>query len=57
MIEHEQFKKMKEYIDSGKSTAQYLTLATWNEWTEGNFFEPCEEYGFGYLEAFKKIFR
>ena len=51
------FKKMKDFFDSGKSTAPYLTLATWNEWTEGNFFEPCEMYGFGYLEAFKKIFR
>jgi len=51
------FKKMKDFFDSGKSTAPYLTLATWNEWTEGNFFEPCEMYGFGYLEAFKKTFR
>lgn len=30
--------------------------STWNEWTEGNYLEPDEENGFGYLEAYKKVF-
>ena len=51
------FKDMKEFLDSGMSSAKYMTLSTWNEWTEGNFFEPDEINGFGYLEAFKKVFR
>lgn len=33
-----------------------MTLSTWNEWTEGNCFEPDELYGEGYLEALKKVF-
>ena len=50
------FNDMKDFLDSGKSSAKYMTLSTWNEWTEGNFFEPDEVYGFGYLEALKRVF-
>lgn len=51
------FAEAKKFIGSGKSTANMLTVATWNEWTEGNFMEPDNLYGYGYLEAFKKVFK
>ena len=31
-------------------------LKSWNEWGEGNYVEPCERYGMGYLDVLKKYF-
>ncbi len=50
------FKSIKKVMENDNHKGSYLTLSTWNEWTEGNFFEPDELYGYGYLEAFKKVF-
>ena len=51
------FAKTKKYINSDKHRGHFLTVSTWNEWTEGNYMEPDEEYGYGYLEAFKRVFK
>ena len=51
------FEGAKKFLESEKSTSNMLTISTWNEWTEGNFMEPDNIYGYGYLEAFKKVFR
>jgi len=32
----------------------FLMINAWNEWAEGNHMEPCEKWGFQYLEALKK---
>jgi hypothetical protein len=29
-------------------------LKSWNEWGEGNYMEPDEKYGKGYIEAMRK---
>lgn len=29
-------------------------LKSWNEWGEGNYMEPCIQYGHGYLQALRK---
>jgi hypothetical protein len=30
-------------------------LKSWNEWAEGNFVEPDQQYGRGYLEAIQRV--
>ena len=33
-----------------------ITVNSWNEWTEGSYLEPCEQFGYGYLDAVRKVF-
>ncbi len=46
----------KAFAQSDAFTGHFVTLTTWNEWTEGNYLEPSERYGYGYLEAVKRVF-
>jgi lipopolysaccharide biosynthesis protein len=33
----------------------FIFINAWNEWGEGNHLEPCEKWGYSYLEATKEI--
>ena len=33
-----------------------VTINSWNEWTETSYLQPDNVYGYGYLEAVKKVF-
>ena len=46
----------KAFFESGDYTGNFLTITSWNEWTEGNFLEPSVEDGYAYLEAVKSVF-
>lgn len=46
----------KEFLDEKKTNPRIVTVVSWNEWGEGHFVEPCETYGYGYLEAIGRTF-
>jgi hypothetical protein len=33
-----------------------ITINSWNEWTETSYLQPDNLYGYGYLEAVKRVF-
>ncbi len=46
----------REYIDAHPDRAPLITVNSWNEWTETSYLMPCDKFGYGYLEAVKKVF-
>ena len=49
-------KKAKAYINNHPNQAPLITINSWNEWTETSYLMPCTMYGYGYLEAIKRVF-
>jgi len=49
--------KAKEYADKHPNQPKLLTIYAWNEWVEGSYLEPDMKWGYGYLEAVKKVFK
>lgn len=51
--------RAKAFIDrlpAGQLGSRMLLLDNWNEWGEGHYIAPYREYGFGYLDAVRKVF-
>ncbi len=48
--------KAKEYVDGHPGQPPLITINSWNEWTETSYLMPCTMYGYGYLEAVRKVF-
>lgn len=48
-------RQAKEFYYS-RATGEYITVFSWNEWTEGGYLEPDTKYGYGFLEAIKNVF-
>ena len=46
----------KEFVDAHHDQAPLITVNSWNEWTETSYLMPCTMYGYGYLNAVKKVF-
>lgn len=57
----ENFKKAllqaKAHVDARPNQAPLITINSWNEWTETSYLQPCSEYGYGYLNAIKEVFK
>ena len=51
---------IKEFADNsmknGIMKSPFITVNSWNEWTETSYLEPDDLYGYGYLEAIKDVF-
>jgi len=48
--------RAKAYADAHPGQVPLITINSWNEWTETSYLQPCTLYGYGYLEAVKRIF-
>ena len=48
--------EVKKYVDCHKNQPPLITINSWNEWTETSYLEPDDLYGYGYLEAIKRVF-
>lgn len=46
----------KAYADAHPGQAPLITINSWNEWTETSYLQPCTMFGYGYLNAVKKVF-
>ncbi len=49
-------RQAKAFVDAHPGQAPLITVNSWNEWTETSYLEPCTKYGYGYLDAVKKVF-
>ena len=49
-------RRAKAYADERPDQPPLITINSWNEWTETSYLHPCTMYGYGYLEAVKKVF-
>ena len=49
-------REAKAYADRHPELPPLITLNSWNEWTETSYLEPDDLYGYGYLEAVKRVF-
>ena len=51
--------RIKDFADSalenGIMKAPFITVNSWNEWTETSYLQPDNLYGYGYLEAIKEV--
>lgn len=48
----------KHYVDTHPELkAPLITINSWNEWTETSYLHPDDLYGYGYLEAIKRVFK
>ncbi|MDD6762408.1 MAG: glycoside hydrolase family 99-like domain-containing protein [Clostridiales bacterium] len=50
------FRCAKEWVEAHPEEAPLIVVNSWNEWTEGSYFEPDTVNGYGFLEAAKKVF-
>ena len=46
----------RDYADRHPDQAPLITINSWNAWTETSYLQPDNVYGYGYLEAVKKVF-
>ena len=51
-----QLREAKAFLDRYNPPHKILVINAWNEWTEGSFLLPEQQYGDGYLKAIRAVF-
>ena len=51
----DRFAKHLKVLAQKYADREFLYINAWNEWGEGAYLEPDEDFGYGYLEAVKEI--
>ncbi len=51
-----QAREFVETLPEGSIGRRMILLDNWNEWGEGHYIAPYREYGFGYLDAVRRVF-
>lgn len=51
-----QAKEFTATLPKNELGSRMLLLDNWNEWSEGHYLAPYREYGFGYLDAVRRVF-
>jgi hypothetical protein len=49
-------RRAKAYADARPQQVPLITVNSWNEWTEGSYLLPDTEWGYGFLEAVRRVF-
>jgi len=50
------FREARKWVDKHPEQAPLIVVNSWNEWTEGSYFEPDTINGYGFLDAARKAF-
>lgn len=48
----------KRFLNDEKDASplrRFVLIEAWNEWGEGSYIEPHQEFGFGYLDAIREV--
>lgn len=46
----------RSFADKHPEQVPLITINSWNEWTETSYLQPDNVFGYGYLDAVKKVF-
>ncbi len=46
----------RDFVDAHDLPAPLVTVNSWNEWTESSYLQPDDRFGYGYLEAVRRVF-